>query len=125
MAEVVAVESDDHAIANGKLNAQRYGIENIRWRAAPVAAAVASLARRKEHFSKIVLDPPRAGAKGIDCGLAALCADKILYVSCNPTTLARDLAALTRRGYKLGALQPIDLFPQTFHLETVAVLERK
>ena len=104
---------------------QRHGIENIRWRAAPVPSTVAILARREERFSKIVLDPPRAGAKGIDRGLAALRADKILYVSCNPTTLARDLAAMTRRGYKLGALQPIDLFPQTFHLETLAVLERE
>ena len=123
--EVVAVEGNRHAIGNGKLNAQRHGIENIRWRAESVLPGVAALARRKEGFSKILLDPPRAGAKGIDADLAAFGADQILYVSCNPPTLARDLSALSRRGYKLTCIQPIDLFPQTFHLETLAVLERQ
>ena len=124
-AEVVAVEGRRHATESGKLNAQRHGIENIRWRTAPVPAAVANLARRKERFSKIVLDPPRAGAKGIDRDLAALHAETILYVSCNPATLARDLAALTKRGYKLTTVQPVDLFPQTFHLESLAVLKQR
>jgi 23S rRNA (uracil1939-C5)-methyltransferase len=123
--EVLAVEGARHAVESGKFNAQRHGIENIRWRAAPVPAALATLARRKEEFSKIVLDPPRAGAKGLDRDLAALSAERILYVSCNPPTLARDLAALTRRGYKLTDVQPVDLFPQTFHLETLAVLKRE
>jgi 23S rRNA (uracil1939-C5)-methyltransferase len=122
--EVVAVEGQRRAIDSGKLNAQRYGIENIRWRAAPVPSAVATLARRKERFDKIVLDPPRAGAKAMDRDLAAMNAEIILYVSCNPATLARDLAALTKRGYKLATVQPVDLFPQTFHLESLAVLER-
>jgi 23S rRNA (uracil1939-C5)-methyltransferase len=123
--EVLAVEGDPHAIANGKLNAQRHGIENIRWRAAPVPAAVAALARRKESFAKVVLDPPRAGAKGIDQHLAALGAERLIYISCNPPTLARDLAALTRRGYRLVEVQPLDLFPQTFHVEALALLKRQ
>ncbi|HEX2229737.1 MAG TPA: 23S rRNA (uracil(1939)-C(5))-methyltransferase RlmD [Candidatus Binatia bacterium] len=122
--EVVAVEGNRRAVESGKLNAHRHGIENIRWRAESVLAAVAALARRKECFSKILLDPPRAGAKGIDAELAAFGADQILYVSCNPPTLARDLSALSGRGYKLTGIQPIDLFPQTFHLETLALLER-
>jgi 23S rRNA (uracil1939-C5)-methyltransferase len=87
--------------------------------------AITALARRKEQFTKVVLDPPRAGAKGIDHDLALLGAQQILYVSCNPPTLARDLAALTRRGYKLTEVYPFDLFPQTFHLETLAVLKRQ
>jgi 23S rRNA (uracil1939-C5)-methyltransferase len=123
--EVVAIEGDRYAIESGKLNAQRHDIENIRWRAAPVASAVATLARRNQHFNKIVLDPPRAGAKGMDRDLAGLKAEQILYVSCNPPTLARDLAALTRRGYKLSEIQPVDLFPQTFHLEALAALKRE
>jgi 23S rRNA (uracil1939-C5)-methyltransferase len=122
--EVVAVEGYRRAIDNGKLNAQRNGIENIRWRPSPVPATVANLARRNERFGKVVLDPPRAGAKGIERDLAALNAQTILYVSCNPATLARDLAALVRRGYKLAAVQPIDMFPQTFHIETLVVLNR-
>jgi 23S rRNA (uracil1939-C5)-methyltransferase len=121
---VVAIEGHRASIENGKLNAQKNGIDNIRWICAPVPRAVTELKRRRVQFTKIVLDPPRAGAKGVEADLAALGAAKIIYVSCNPTTLARDLAALARLGYKLGTVQPIDLFPQTFHVETIAVLER-
>lgn len=123
--KVVAVEGHRHAVDSGKLNAQRNGIENIRWRVAPVPAALAQLARRKERFNKIVLDPPRAGAKGIEQDLAVLNAETILYISCDPATLARDLAALAQRGYKLQTVQPIDLFPQTFHMEALAVVKRQ
>ena len=121
---VVAVEGDRPSINNGKLNAQKNAIENVHWICAPVPKAVAELKRRREQFSQIVLDPPRAGAKGIEGDLMAFGAAKIIYVSCNPTTLARDLAALGKLGYKLGTVQPIDLFPQTFHVETVALLEK-
>ena len=122
---VVAVEGHRPSINNGKLNAQKNTIENIHWICAPVPKAVAELKRRREQFDKVVLDPPRAGAKGIEGDLKALGAAKIIYVSCNPTTLARDLAALGKLGYKLGTVQPIDLFPQTFHIETLALLERQ
>jgi 23S rRNA (uracil1939-C5)-methyltransferase len=121
---VVAVEGHRPSINNGKLNAQRNSIANIRWMCAPVPKAVAELERRREKFTQIVLDPPRAGAKGIEANLAALGAEKIFYVSCNPTTLSRDLAALSKHGYQLRIVQPIDLFPQTFHVETLAVLQR-
>jgi len=121
---VVAVEGDRRSINDGKLNAQRNSVANIRWICVPVPKAVAELARRREKFSQVVLDPPRAGAKGIEAGLVALGAGKICYVSCNPTTLARDLAGLAKYGYKLRMVQPIDLFPQTFHVETLAVVER-
>jgi 23S rRNA (uracil1939-C5)-methyltransferase len=123
-AEVVALEGDRHALEVARHNAQRLAVENIRWRAAALPHDVAQLARNKGRFTKIVLDPPRAGAKGLDRELAALGAERILYVSCNPPTLARDLAALERRGYKLIEVQPVDLFPQTFHVETLALLKR-
>jgi 23S rRNA (uracil1939-C5)-methyltransferase len=122
--EIVAVEGDRAATDSGKLSAQLNGLSNIRWLASHVPAAVEQLAKRQERFSKIVLDPPRAGAKGIERNLAALKAGKILYVSCNPTTLARDLAGLAKHGYRLTRVQPIDLFPQTFHVETVAEMTR-
>ena len=122
--EIVAVEGDRGAIANGKLNAQNYRLENIDWLCAAVPHAVAQLKRQHRKFSKIVLDPPRTGAKGIEADLAALDAEMILYVSCNPTTLARDLAALAKFGYKLRSVQPIDFFPHTFHVESLAVMMR-
>jgi 23S rRNA (uracil1939-C5)-methyltransferase len=122
--KLIAVESYRQAIDSGRRSAQFNGIANIRWICAQVPAAVERLAKARERFSKIILDPPRAGAKGIDRNLASLGAEKILYVSCNPATLARDLAALARHGYKLVIIQPIDLFPHTFHVESLAVMIR-
>ena len=122
--KVVAVESYRQSVDSGKRGAQFNGIANIRWICAHVPAAVKQLAKQRERFSKIILDPPRAGAKGIDRSLAALGAEKILYVSCNPATLARDLAALVGHGYKLASVQPIDLLPHSFHVETLAVMIR-
>jgi 23S rRNA (uracil1939-C5)-methyltransferase len=122
--KVVAVESYRQSVDSGKRSAQLNGIANIRWVCAHVPAAVERIAKQRERFSKIILDPPRSGAKGIERNLASLGAEKILYVSCNPATLARDLSALTRHGYKLTSVQPIDLFPHTFHVETLAVMIR-
>lgn len=73
----------------------------------------------------IVLDPPRQGAsRWVLDTILAMAIPRILYVSCDPSTLARDLGILIPSGYRCVALTPVDLFPQTFHLETVAVLER-
>jgi 23S rRNA (uracil1939-C5)-methyltransferase len=73
----------------------------------------------------VVLDPPRQGcSRGVLDLLVAVRAKRLIYVSCDPSTLARDLSVLVRGGYRCTNLQPIDVFPQTFHLESVALLER-
>ena len=120
--EIVDVEGYRPSIASGKHSAQLNGIGNIHWICGRVPATVERLKNRREKFSKIILDPPRAGAKGMERDLGSFDAKTILYVSCNPTTLARDLSALTKHGYKLTLVQPIDLFPHTFHVETLAVM---
>jgi 23S rRNA (uracil1939-C5)-methyltransferase len=122
--EVVAVEAYGPAIESGKRSAQSNGIDNIHWTTAHVPAAVDRLKKRGEKFSKIVLDPPRPGAKGIQRDVAAFGAEKIAYVSCNPATLARDLAELAKHGYRLEMVQPVDLFPHTFHVEALAIMTR-
>ena len=122
--EVIAVEGNKAALRCGKLSAQKNNFTNIRWTSAPVPKAVAEFRRRREEFAKIVLDPPRAGAKEIAASLPDLNPSRIVYISCNPTTLARDLAELAKRGYRLQMIQPFDFFPQTFHVETLAVIER-
>jgi 23S rRNA (uracil1939-C5)-methyltransferase len=122
--DIVAVEGYRPAIESGKPSAQSNRIANIHWICSPVPAALAQLKKRRERFSQIVLDPPRTGAKNIALDLASFKAEKILYISCNPTTLARDLAALTQQGYSLRTVQPVDLFPQTFHVEAIATLMR-
>jgi len=122
--EVIAIEADKTALRFGKLSAQKNDLTNVRWTCAAVPKAVAELRRRRKEFAKIVLDPPRVGAKEIVASLPDLNARRIVYISCNPTTLARDLAQLAKRGYRLQMIQPFDFFPQTFHVETLAVMER-
>ena len=120
---VVAVEGDPRAIDNGRINSQANGLENIHWVRSHVPAAAKQLHERGATFSKIVLNPPRSGAKGLEDDLALFRAEKILYLSCNPSTLARDLAALDKRGYRTRRVRPVDLFPHTFHVETLAEME--
>jgi len=124
VSEVVAVEGSRLSIQNGKLNTQRNGLENVRWVCSAVPAALSRLKQRRDKFTRLVLDPPRAGAKGLEAELASFGAEKILYVSCDPATLARDLGALGNHGYKLRMVQPIDLFPHSFHIETLALMTR-
>lgn len=120
---IVAVEGDPRAIDNGRINSQANALENIRWIRSHVPAAARQLREKAARFSKIVLNPPRSGAKGLEDDLTSLGAEKILYVSCNPSTLARDLAALDKRGYRTRRVRPVDLFPHTFHVETLAEVE--
>ena len=122
---VVAVEGDGRSVENGRTNSQLNGLENIRWIRSHVPGALKQMSERGERFSKIILNPPRSGAKGLEGDLASLGAKKILYVSCNPPTLARDLAGLSKKGYKLKRVQPIDLFPHTFHVEALAEAVRR
>ena len=120
--EVVAVEWNRRSIDSGQKTARLNRTENIHWICADVSKAVGRMAKREENFSKVILNPPRAGAKGLDQNLPSLNAEKIFYISCDPATLARDLQALTLKGYRLTRIQPVDLFPQTFHVETLAEL---
>ncbi len=122
--EVVAVEGHHRSIANGKVNSRLNRLENIRWIHSDAPRSAKRLREEGETFSKIILNPPRSGAKGVEEDLASLGAEKLLYVSCNPTTLARDLAALAKKGYRLKRVRPIDLYPQTFHVEALAEMVR-
>ncbi len=122
---VTAVEADARLVRSGRRNAADNDIGNIRWWRHDAVAAVDEFIRQKRRFTAIVLNPPRAGAKRAAPGLAALGAGKVLYVSCDPATLARDLRQLAAQGYALRRVRPVDLFPQTFHVETIAELIRE
>lgn len=126
--DVVAVEDNASAVADGELSARlnRVPAERCRFVRAAAERAVARLAGRGERFAAVVLDPPRAGASAEVLRTIAddLRPPRIVYVSCFADALARDLARLTSAGYRLTSVTPIDMFPHTAHVETVAILDR-
>jgi 23S rRNA (uracil1939-C5)-methyltransferase len=105
------------AVEAGRANAARLGLR-ARFRCAPVADALATL--EPGTIETVLLDPPRTGAADVVSAMAALRPRRILYVSCDPATLARDARALDGVGWRLRRVQPIDLFPQGYHVESVA-----
>lgn len=118
-AHVTAVELDPAASAATRENVTIRGLSNVK-----IVAADADTYPIPKDTELVVLDPPRAGARGAAAALAATKKVKrIVYVSCDPTTLARDIATLA--PYSLVSVDAVDLFPDTSHVETVAVLERK
>ncbi|MCS6925280.1 MAG: TRAM domain-containing protein [Candidatus Binatia bacterium] len=119
---VIGVERDQRAVDDARGNAARAGLTNTRFLCASARAAVQRLLQARACFDVVVLDPPRAGAVEVIDLLPRLGARTIVYVSCDPATLARDVRSLCCAGYQLHALQPLDLFPQTYHVETIAIL---
>lgn len=122
-AEVVGVEDYAPAIAQAKVNARKNGLGNTRFLARPAAGALTALSSGS-GFDLVLLDPPREGAHEVCRELLASRVSRILYVSCDPATLARDLKALVQQGYRLASSRPFDFFPQTHHIESLSVLER-
>jgi 23S rRNA (uracil1939-C5)-methyltransferase len=119
--ELVGVEQNGHAVLAARANAERAGVVNARFRHATVQAGVRELLKRGVQGDLVVLDPPRTGAADVIDDLARFGAHTIAYVSCDPPTLARDLRRLHKHGYHLHVVQPLDMFPQTYHVETIAV----
>jgi 23S rRNA (uracil1939-C5)-methyltransferase len=121
--EVLAVEIAPTAVDDARANARRNGLERVRVLPGDVGEVLASI--RPEPGECVVLDPPRTG---VSAEMAELLASRapgvIVYVSCDPPTLGRDLARLARHGYRPDTVELFDLFPDTFHMETVVRLTR-
>ncbi len=121
--EVVGFELAPSSVADARANARRNGLEGLRFVEGDV---LDSLARESEPPDVCVVDPPRAGLHPrVLPRLVELGPARLVYVSCNPESGARDARALVQAGYALGPVQPIDLFPHTPHVESVFVLERR
>ena len=118
---VVGIEVNEQSVASAIMNAKNNGVENAIFYA---GKAQEVLEYTPLEFDVVVVDPPRNGLEqqAIDCVLE-ISAQKIIYVSCNPTTLARDIAKL--QGYEICNLRAFDQFPQTSHIEMLCVLEKK
>ena len=122
---VIGVELNPDAVNDAKTNAQLNNVENISFLCDDAGKYMVRAAQKGENFDVVIMDPPRAGAS-IEFlrSLVVLAPEKIVYISCNPQTLARDLSFLTRKGYKVRRIQPVDMFPHTEHIETVVLLTK-
>lgn len=123
---VIGVEYVEDAVVDARNNAEMNGIRNVDFYAGDAGTVLENLAGEGINFDVAVLDPPRAGcdAKVLRI-LANLKVPRIVYVSCNPASLARDLKLLAERGYQLKEAQPVDMFPQTSHVEAIILLQRQ
>src|SRR4051794_24864471 len=124
--EVWGVESIERAVADAISNARLNGVDNARFYAGDVRTAMRPLVEEAGRRDVVVVDPPRAGlSQKIVRRIVEAEPRRIVYVSCNPTTLAPNARQLADAGYALKAVQPVDMFPQTPHIEAVALLERQ
>lgn len=122
--EVLGIEAHAAAATDAVYNLRANGCEGARIVQAQVEQVLPSLAK-EGPWDLVVLDPPRQGcSRRVLDAITGMAVPRVIYVSCDPSTLARDLGILVPAGYRCLSLQPVDLFPQTFHLESVAVLER-
>ena len=118
--EVWGIEENRAAVEDAKFNAERNGIRNARFIEGKVEEVLKDW--KTGRPDQMILDPPRAGCKKVVDQMVRLGPEKIVYVSCEPTTLSRDLRLFCERGYSLQKLCLIDMFPQTYHMEVVALL---
>ncbi len=123
--EVIGVELNRDAVHDAISNAKRNGIKNVRFFCDDAGEFMLGMAQDGERADIVFMDPPRAGSD--ECflsSLVTLAPKKIVYISCNPETQQRDLRLLTKRGYKVEKIQPVDMFPHTNHVETVVLLSQ-
>ena len=120
--QVIGVESNPNAVANARENAIKNNVSGVRFIEDRVENVIASCI---EEVDAMLVDPPRKGCdpKVLEAFIASDI-PQLVYISCNPATLARDSKILKRAGFKLSACQPVDMFPQTHHLETVSCFVR-
>lgn len=124
-AEVIGIEAVESMVQRGRENSARLGINNAKF----IAANLLTLSEHRLHqtcgkVDAILLDPPRDGAKEIVAKLSQLSPRRIVYVSCNPATLARDAKVLLNAGYQLDSVGVLDMFPHTAHVESMALFTR-
>ncbi|WP_270941535.1 23S rRNA (uracil(1939)-C(5))-methyltransferase RlmD [Romboutsia lituseburensis] len=124
--KVYGIEIVADAIKDAKINAQINDLDNVEFYVGKAEEVVPKMYGEGKTANVVVVDPPRKGCdeKVLDT-IVSMSPDKVVYVSCNPSTLARDLAYLDERGYKCVEIQPVDMFPHTMHVESVAKLIKK
>ena len=123
--QVVGVELNRDAVQDAIGNAKHNGVKNARFFAADATRWISEAAAAGEKADVIFMDPPREGSTPeFLASVARMAPKRVVYVSCNPVTLARDLVTLTKLGYKAEGFTPVDMFPHTEHIETVCALSK-
>ena len=124
--KVIGVELNQDAVRDARMNAKENSITNVRIYQGDAGRFMVEMAEEKQKADVVFMDPPRAGSdERFLSSLVRLAPIKVVYVSCNPQTLARDLKYLVKQGYEVRKIQPVDMFPFCDHCETVCFLTRK
>ncbi|MGL5692475.1 MAG: 23S rRNA (uracil(1939)-C(5))-methyltransferase RlmD, partial [Peptostreptococcaceae bacterium] len=123
--KVYGIEIVEDAIKDAKINANLNNLNNVEFYVGKAEEVVPKMYKEGKTANVVVVDPPRKGCdeKVLDT-IVSMNPDRVVYVSCNPSTLARDLAYLDEKGYRCLEIQPVDMFPHTMHVESVAKLEK-
>lgn len=123
--KVYGVELITEAIEDAKINAEKNKIKNVDFVASDAGNWLVKKARKGLEVDRVVVDPPRKGlSKDFIQSVIEIQPERMVYVSCNPNTMARDIKMLIEGGYALEKVQPVDMFPQTYHIESVALLKK-
>lgn len=125
VARVTGIEEHAGSIVSAEANRAANGIGNVEFICADAVSGLKELVARGCRFDTIIIDPPRAGAAEVVTELFRLNPSRIIYVSCDPSTLARDCGLLAGSGYTVRESVPVDMFPQTYHLESVTLLQKQ
>lgn len=123
--EVVGVEGSQAMADRGMENARANGLGNVSFHAQDLTADFSAQPWARQGFDRLLIDPPRSGAEEVVRYLPKFGARRVVYVSCNPATLARDAGLLREAGYRLTVAGVMDMFPHTTHVESIAVFEKK
>lgn len=123
--KVIGVELNKDAVKDAIRNAKNNNINNAEFYKDDAGDFMVKLANENKKIDVVIMDPPRAGSdEKFLSSIVKLSPKKVVYVSCNPVTMKRDLQYLTKKGYKVKEIQPVDMFPQTGHVETVVLMSR-
>ncbi len=124
--KVIGVELNKDAVRDAIRNSKRNGVKNARFYQGDSGEFMMEMAARGEKADVVIMDPPRSGSdEAFLSSVVKLKPERIVYVCCNPVTQVRDMKYLEQNGYKVKDLQPVDMFPQTVHVENVAEIVLK
>jgi 23S rRNA (uracil1939-C5)-methyltransferase len=121
--QITAIDNDEDLIRQAKMIAKEHGFENIKFHSADALSFLKDMGKNPLRFDTVIMDPPREGAKEIADSLGVL-GSRVIYISCNPTTMLRDIKIMLSHGFRFKSIKLFDMFPHTYHIESVAYLER-